>query len=68
MVPMVSLLQRFHCTGQLTVVQVVSLLQRFHCISLVVRLSFGCHFIPPSSTVGSNGPTMSTRLYTVYVQ
>ena len=31
MVPMVSLLQRFHCTGQLTVIPMVSLLQRFHC-------------------------------------
>ena len=31
MVPVVSLLQRFHCTGQLTVVPVVSLLQRFLC-------------------------------------
>ena len=30
--PVVSLLQRFHRTGQLTVVPVVSLLQRFHCI------------------------------------
>ena len=31
MVPMVSLIQRFHCTGQLTVVPMVSLIQRFHC-------------------------------------
>ena len=31
MVPVVSLLQRFHCTGQLTVFPMVSLLQRFHC-------------------------------------
>ena len=29
--PMVSLVQRFHCTGQLTVVPMVSLVQRFHC-------------------------------------
>ena len=31
-VPVVSLLGRFHCTGQLTLVPVVSLLRRFHCI------------------------------------
>ena len=30
-VPMVSLLQRFHCTGQLAVVPMVPLLQRSHC-------------------------------------
>ena len=31
MVPVVSLLQRFHCTGQLTVVPVVSLLRLQVC-------------------------------------
>ena len=31
MVPMVSLIERFHCTGQLTVVPMVSLIERFHC-------------------------------------
>ena len=36
---MVSLLQRFHCTGQLTVVPMVSLLQRFHC-------NINCQLVP----------------------
>ena len=35
MVPMVSLLQRFHCTELFTVVPRVSLLQRFHCAGLL---------------------------------
>ena len=33
-VPVVSLLQRFHCTGLYKVVPMVSLVQRFHCTGL----------------------------------
>ena len=71
MVSMVSLLERFHCTGLFSVAPMVSLLWRFHCrglFTVVQMVSLLWRFDCTEMYCGPNGVLiMEVSLYrTVY--